>query len=186
MTTPLQPDPPKFVPGSHGLSDAWQRYFSTPYVSDTLARLVGKNNPPVQVSSMARPPGADPRLQSGTTNLGTVQMYINPDDGIFTHELGHVLDMRSQVSGDGLEVTDSVRSIFNKKRPSAFTYESATGNLPAEYVAETFRMAMEIVRSSKPHDPQIQKAESRFPGTQAWYNWIQQRLNGSNTASTTP
>jgi len=110
-------------------------------------------------------------------------MFENPNDGVFTHELAHVLDMRSQVSGDGLEVTDSVRTIFNTKRPPAFIYESATGNLPAEYVAETFRTAMEIVRSSQPHEPQLQQAEKKFPGTQVWYNWIQKRLNSNTTAS---
>jgi len=183
MTAPIKPDPPKFVPGNRGLSDAWKNYFSTPYVSDTLSRLVGRG-PPVEVSSVPRPAEADPRLQGGTTNAGTLQMYEKPNDGVFTHELGHILDQRSQETGDALEVIDSVRTLFNTNRPPAFTYESATGNLPEEYVAETFRSAMEIVRSpAEQQQRDLQLAERSFPGIMLWYNWIQQRLNGNKTAA---
>jgi len=183
MTAPIKPNPPKFVPGNRGLSDAWKNYFSTPYVSDTLSRLVGQG-PPVEVSSVPRPPEEDPKLQGGTTNAGTLLMYERPDDGVFTHELGHVLDVRSQETGDALEVTETLRAIFNTKRPEGFTYESATGNLPAEYVAETFRSAMEIVRSpAEQQQRDLQLAERSFPGITLWYNWIQQRLNGNKTAA---
>jgi len=104
--------------------------------------------------------------------------------GAFTHEVGHVIDRRSQETGDALEITETLRAIFNTAKPPAFTYESDTGNPPAEYVAETFRSAMEIVRS--PADQQqlnLQQAERQFPGISLWYNWIQQRLKSNTTAT---
>jgi len=105
-----------------------------------------------------------------------MRLFENPNNDSFTHELGHVLDQRSRVTGDALEVTDSLRTIFKNQRPR-FNYESATGDLPAEYVAETFREAMSVVRS--PTDIQernLQQSEKKFPGITLWYNWIKARL----------
>jgi hypothetical protein len=172
MTAPIRPDPPRFVPGPRGVSQEYQNYFSTPYVRDTLASLV--QGPPVKVESFSQPPEGQERLRGGTTNLGNIQLFEKPNDDSFTHELGHVIDMRSQAA----PVTDSLRTIFQNKRPSSFVYESATGDLPAEYVAETFRTAMGIVRS--PADTQerdLQRAERDFPGITLWYNWIKSRLD---------
>jgi len=185
MAVPIRPDPPaKFVPGRSGLSKEWQSYFAKPFVADTLSRLV---NDPVEVSSFDSPPQDLPNLRAGTTNAGTIQLYGKQDEealGAFTHEVGHVIDRRSQETGDALEITETLRAIFNTAKPPAFTYESDTGNLPEEYVAETFRSAMEIVRSpAEQQQRDLQLAERSFPGITLWYNWIQQRLNGNKTAA---
>jgi hypothetical protein len=175
MTAPIQPDPPpRFVPGPRGLSQQWQDYFATPFARDTLGSLV--RGRPVQVESDSLPPAGQDRLRGGTTNLGNVKMFGALDDeakDAFTHEIGHVIDLRSQAAG----VTDSLRTIFQNKKPEAFTYDSDTGNLPAEYVAETFRMAMGVIRSpAQQQDRDLEQAERSFPGITLWYNWIKSRL----------
>src|SRR5262249_53180235 len=114
-------------------------------------------------------------LQGGVTSAGELRLYVSPHDALLTHELGHIIERRLLAPA----VTDSLQTLFEERPPASFTYYSPTGNYPAEYVAETFRMAMEVVRSAAKESRQqrLQTLEQRYPGVTLWYTWLVARLD---------
>lgn len=177
MTAPIRPDPPKFVAGKEGLSTAWLKYLATPFVTDTLSLLVGKE--PVTLESRYKPPMGQENLRGGLTASGTMKLYEGPNDDLFTHELGHVIEWRLLAP----EVTDSLRTMFETKAPRAWTYKSATGDPAAEYIAETFRMAVDMVRKPDEEAKNLEKTEKKFPGVSMWTKWLHSRLDNTDVAS---
>lgn len=180
MTAPLIPqastqtDSSIFVPGETGLSPAWLRYLESPFVRDTMA-AVFRGAEPIRLNSFLYPPQNQPGLRGGVTNRGNVQLFERPNDDLFTHEMGHMIERRLLAP----EVTDSVRTLYENLRPRAFTYQSGTGDLPAEYVGETFRMAMRLLRASQDAKAaqREEREEKRYPGIRLWLNWLRSRLS---------
>lgn len=178
MTAPIRPDPkPKFIAGKEGLSKEWMKYLTIPFVQDTLGRLVGQE--PVSIDSHFKPPMGQEGLRGGLTASGTMKVYESPNDALLTHEIGHVIEWRLLAP----EVTDSLRTMFENKPPRAFTYQSATGDLAGEYIAETFRMAMEMVRKPDEEQKNLEKTEKKFPGVSMWTKWLHKRLESTDVAS---
>lgn len=155
------------------LSESWQRYLTTPFVLDTLVPLIGRE--PLLMSSRSRPPLGFEDYRGGLTTRGEVRLFQSPNDDLLTHELGHVIAHRLLAP----QVTDSLQTIFERLRPRAFlAYYSTTGDYAGEYVAETFRMTMTLVRSGSDEEQalKLQKLERDFPGISMWYNWVRSRL----------
>src|SRR5205807_5125351 len=101
----------------------------------------------------------------------TITMYGRPNDGYFTHEIGHVLDVHNIAPA----VSSSVAMLFNPNNKQAGY--AATNE--REYVAEAFRTAMALVRqhgTADDIDTHVARADKRLPGTALWVKWIQQHL----------
>jgi len=159
MTTPIQPDPPKFVPRK-----------SIPFLTDTLFRVAG--GPFSIVRGRGQPPQVGGRDAIAVTSpQQEVKFWTTPDDHSLAHETGHVIDRRGLLPA---EITAALlKGRDSSYRPNNYAYSDDD-----EYIAETFAQAMKVVRSpADQRDRDIQRAEKQFPGITLWYNWIQQRLN---------
>ncbi|HYK81815.1 MAG TPA: hypothetical protein VEU55_01605, partial [Gemmatimonadales bacterium] len=68
-----QPTPPPFVPANDA-TPQWQAFLRTPYVTDTLGRLVGPDHVTVQAHAFS-PPGAPDAYGYTTQHGDTLAMF---------------------------------------------------------------------------------------------------------------
>jgi hypothetical protein len=119
---------------------------------------------------------------ASTDNPTEIWFFEGPNDDLLTHEVGHVIDYRQLAP----EISEGIRAIFEKKRPrfiyggQPVTDYSAGSGYAAEYVAETFHMAIDVIRSitdSSKQEERLQRLETRFPGISLWVKYIRDNLN---------
>lgn len=175
-TAPPQPGA-QFVPGQGGLSSDWQKFLASPFARDTLLPLIGSHDLAVRSSL---PPAGRPDLAGHTSALGdTVSMYLKPGEDYFTHEIGHVIDVRDLAP----EVSGNVAAIYTKLKPR-FGY---AGTNEYEYIAETFRTAMNLFRSTPDLDQRnerLKDVERVMPGVKLWSDWLHKQFGPKTQTDT--
>ena len=144
----------------------WNQLLASSYVQDTLAPLLSQNT--ITVNTQTYPPIGRPDLTGLTSARGdTISMFGRPNDGFFTHEVGHVLDTKNIAP----EVSGQVAALYNPRNKQA----GYGAKNDYEYVAEAFRQAMDLVRQ-RTDAKGVQAADKKYPGVALWHSWISKRL----------
>ena len=168
---PGDPPQPQFQAAKGGLSSDWVQYLQTPFVRDTLARLVG--DVPVSVQSRMGGGLTRPDLAGVTSPRGDlISMFVPPSDDFFSHEVGHVLDVRNLAPA----VSSNLYALYQQNRNRA-TDEYARTN-EYEYIAEAFRHAVNVFRvaDAAQRKAAADDAETSVPGTGLWLDWLKQKF----------
>lgn len=138
-----------------GLPKPWQKLLASPYVTDTLFRLLGSM--PKVVSSN------DPHSRDAVAKFSmpdSIKVFnAPPSDYALTHEVGHMLDSQGKLP-TGFVFDES-------KRPPKGSYAATNED---EHVAEAFARAMKSGRRGFADSTQ---AEKEMPGAIDIIHWLQ-------------